>query len=137
MGRISGHTEDAVAPRAQQGCALSLPSPPKVEGVEMAQQKSRESGSRGDGAACKEPESYRDPASARGRQPRAEQERQGSTQLPLSAPAVSYCLPNAKASGKPANKEDSSADCRSEPPGCRAEKGVGWMGGMGQRVTMQ
>ena len=52
-------------------------------------------------------QSYRDPASARGRQPRVEQERQGSTQLPLSAPAVSYCLPNAKASGKPADKEDS------------------------------
>ena len=96
-----------MAPGAQQGCVLSLPSPPKVEGAEMAQQKPSESGSHGEGAACKEPESYRDPASARGRQPRVEQERQGSTQLPLSAPAVSYCLPNAKASGKPADKEDS------------------------------
>ena len=125
---ISRHSEDAVAPRAQQGWALSLASPPKAEGVEMAQEKPSESGSHGDGAACKEPESYRDPAAARGRQPGVEQGRQGATQTPLSAPAVSCCLPNTKASGKPVDKGDSSADSRSEPPGHRAEKVIGWVG---------
>ena len=132
VGGISRHTEDAAAPRAHQGCPLSLPSPPKAEGVEMAQQKPSESGGHGDGAACKEPESYRDPAAAGGRQPRVEQERQGSTQLPLSAATVSYCLPDAKASGRPADRADSSADSRSEPPGRRAEKGVGGTGGWGR-----
>ena len=49
VGRVSRHTEDAEVPRAQQGWALPLPSPPKVKGVEMAQQYPSKSDSHGDG----------------------------------------------------------------------------------------
>lgn len=49
VGRVSRHTEDAGAPRAQQGWALPLPSPPKVKGVEMAQQDPSKGDGHGDG----------------------------------------------------------------------------------------
>ena len=136
MGGISGHTEDAVAPGAQQGCALSLPSPPKVEGAEMAQQKPSESGSHGEGAACKEPVIQGSSFCQR----KAAQSRAGEARIHPAPSLCSSCqlLPPERQSQWEASRQGrQQADCRSEPPGRRAEKGVGWMGGMRQRVTMQ